>query len=94
MTDITRYKNVSLNKETYAQLKRQSRMVVDVDLSISKTVELASNILQSIIEDPAWVKPLKGTPAYQSYKKKLLLETYGQIKSFTQPYQQPRGVKQ
>ena len=50
MTDITKYKNVSLSKEAYEQLKKQSKQVTDVELSISKTVELASNVLQGIIE--------------------------------------------
>jgi len=89
MTDITKYKNVSLSLEIYAQLKKQSKQIIDVDLSLSKTVELASNLLQDIIEDKDWVKPLRGTPAYQAYKKKLLTETYGQIKSLS-PYETMR----
>jgi len=92
MTDTTRYKNVSLSLETHGQLLKQSKSVVDVDLTISKTVELASNILQGIMEDTNWVKPLRGTPAYQSYKKKLLTETYGQIKSLS-PYETMRRVR-
>ncbi|ANS05479.1 hypothetical protein [uncultured phage_Deep1-GF2-KM23-C739] len=72
MTDITKYKNVSLSKPAYEQLKKQSRQVCDVDLSISKTVELASNILQGIIEDPRYVKPLSNTPAYMNWKSKLM----------------------
>ena len=90
MTDITKYKNVSLSLEIYAQLKKQSKQIIDVDLSLSKTVELASNLLQDIIEDKDWVKPLRGTPAYQAYKKKLLTETYGQIKSLS-PYETMRS---
>ena len=89
MTDITKYKNVSLSLEIYAQLKKQSKQIIDVDLSLSKTIELASNLLQGIIEDKDWVKPLRGTPAYQAYKKKLLTETYGQIKSLS-PYETMR----
>tara|TARA_Y100000031_G_scaffold46034_1_gene52669 strand:+ start:84 stop:386 length:303 start_codon:yes stop_codon:yes gene_type:complete len=91
MTDISRYKNISLSKETYIRLKKQSKMIVDVDLSISKTVELASNLLQDIIDDPAWVRPLKGSSAYQAYKKKLLTQTYGQVKSLS-PYEKMRQV--
>ena len=72
MTDITKYKNVSLSLEAYTQLKKQSRQVCDVNLSISKTVELASNILQGIIEDPRYVKPLSGTPAYMNIKSQLM----------------------
>ena len=74
MTDITKYKNVSLSKEAYEQLKKQSKIVTYVDLSISKTVELASNVLQGIIEDPHWVKPLRGSPAYQHFKTQLINE--------------------
>ena len=72
MTDITKYKNVSLSLEAYSQLKKQSRQICDVNLSISKTVELASNILQGIIEDPRYVKPLSGTPAYMNIKSQLM----------------------
>ena len=72
MTDITKYKNVSLSLEAYSQLKKQSRQICDVNLSISKTVELASNILQGIIEDPRYVKPLSGTPAYMNMKSELM----------------------
>ena len=72
MTDITKYKNVSLSLEAYSQLKKQSRQVCDVNLSISKTVELASNILLGIIEDPRYVKPLSGTPAYMNIKSELM----------------------
>ena len=89
MTDTTKYKNVSLSLGAYEQLKKQSKSIVDVNLSISKTVELSSNILQGIMEDKDWVKPLKGTPAYQTYKKKLLTQTYGQIKSLS-PYETMR----
>ena len=32
MTDITKYKNVSLSKEAYEQLKKQSKQVTDVEL--------------------------------------------------------------
>ena len=74
MTDITKYKNVSLSKEAYEHLKKQSIQVTDVELSISKTVELASNVLQGIIEDPKWVKPLVGSPAYQHFKTQLINE--------------------
>ena len=72
MTDITKYKNVSLSLGAYSQLKKQSRQVCDVNLSISKTVELASNILQGVIDDPRYAKPLSGTPAYINMKSELM----------------------
>ena len=72
MTDTTKYKNVSLSKDAYTQLTKQSRQVCDVKLSISKTVELASNILQGVIDDPRYVKPLSGTPAYINMKSELM----------------------
>ena len=89
MTDTSKYKNVSLSKSAHEQLEKQSKMIVDVDLSISKTVELASNLLQDIISDPAWVRPSKGSSAYQAYKKKLLTQTYGQVKNLS-PYETMR----
>ena len=49
MTDITRYKNVSLSKETYKDIKRLSKEVFDVPLSLSKTIEfLAKDKIRKI----------------------------------------------
>ena len=39
MTDITRYKNVSLSKETYKDIQILSKEIFDVPLSLSKTIE-------------------------------------------------------
>ena len=39
MTDITRYKNVSLSKETYKEIQVLSKEIFDVPLSLSKTIE-------------------------------------------------------
>ena len=81
MTDTTKYKNVSLSLEAYNQLKKQSRQICDVDLSISKTVELASNLLQGVIDDPRYAKPLSGTPAYMNMKSELIQRNqYGTTK--------------
>ena len=76
MTDISKYKNVSLSKSAYSQLKEQSKKVYDVKISISKTVELASNVLQHLLDDPQWVKPYVGSPAYRKFKQ-LMDEDYG-----------------
>tara|TARA_R100001594_G_scaffold49599_4_gene82535 strand:- start:861 stop:1055 length:195 start_codon:yes stop_codon:yes gene_type:complete len=45
MTDITKYRNVSLSKETYAILIRLSRSLLPdgTKLSISKTIESIAN---------------------------------------------------
>ena len=41
MTDMTKYKNVSLSKETYAVLEKLSKVILpDGKLSISKTIEV------------------------------------------------------
>jgi hypothetical protein len=49
MTDITRYGNVSLSKETYKDVKRLSKEVFDVPLSMSKTIEfLAKDKIRKI----------------------------------------------
>ena len=50
MTDITKYRNVSLSHPTYEQLTTLSKKIVPgVKLSISKTVEsLAAKELQRI----------------------------------------------
>ena len=49
MTDITRYKNVSLSKETYKDVKKLSKEVFDVPLSMSKTIEfLAKDKIRKI----------------------------------------------
>ena len=81
MTDITKYKNVSLSLEAYNRLKKQSRQVCDVNLSISKTVELASNVLQGVIDDPRYVLPISKTPAYINFKSELMQRNqYGTTK--------------
>ena len=72
MTDTTKYKNVSLDLETYNLLKQQSKQICDVDLSVSQTVRHAANITQTMLDSPNFVKPLRGTKTYQKWKKKLL----------------------
>ena len=44
MTDMSKYKNVSLTKETYAILDKLSKVLLpDAKLSISKTIESIAN---------------------------------------------------
>ena len=44
MTDMSKYKNVSLQKETYSTLETLSKVLLpDAKLSISKTIEVLSN---------------------------------------------------
>ena len=44
MTDMSKYKNDSLSKETYAILEKLSKILLpDGKLSISKTIEVISN---------------------------------------------------
>ena len=44
MTDMTKYKNVSLSKPTYARLEKLSKVILpDGKLSISKTIEVITN---------------------------------------------------
>ena len=44
MTDMSKYKNVSLTKETYAILDKLSKVLLpDAKLSISKTIEAIAN---------------------------------------------------
>ena len=44
MTDINKYRNVSLTKETYSTLEKLSKVLLpDAKLSISKTVECIAN---------------------------------------------------
>ena len=44
MTDMNKYKNVSLTKETYATLDKLSKVLLpDAKLSIAKTIEVLSN---------------------------------------------------
>jgi hypothetical protein len=39
MTDITKYKNVTLTKETYSHIQTLSKEVFDVPISLSKTIQ-------------------------------------------------------
>ena len=44
MTDMSKYKNVSLQKETYSVLEALSKVLLpDAKLSISKTIEAIAN---------------------------------------------------
>src|SRR5210317_449913 len=44
MTDMTKYKNVSLTKETYATLDKLSKIILpDAKLSVAKTIEAIAN---------------------------------------------------
>ena len=44
MTDMSKYKNVSLSKETYAILEKLSKVVLpDAKLSVAKTIETIAN---------------------------------------------------
>ena len=44
MTDMTKYKNVSLSKETYATLDKLSKIILpDAKLSVAKTIEAIEN---------------------------------------------------
>ena len=44
MTDISKYRNVSLTKETYSTLEKLSKILLpDATLSISKTIESIAN---------------------------------------------------
>jgi hypothetical protein len=39
MTDITKYKNVTLTKETYSHIQVLSKEVFDIPISLSKTIQ-------------------------------------------------------
>ena len=44
MTDMSKYKNVSLSKETYATLDKLSKIILpDAKLSVAKTIEAIAN---------------------------------------------------
>ena len=44
MTDITKYRNVSLTKETYSTLEKLSKVLLpDAKLSVAKTIETIAN---------------------------------------------------
>ena len=44
MTDMSKYRNVSLTKETYAKLDKLSKLLYpDLKLSIAKTIESIAN---------------------------------------------------
>ena len=42
MTDITKYKNVTLTKLTYSHIQTLSKEVFDVPISLSKTIQYLS----------------------------------------------------
>ena len=49
MTDITKYKNVTLTKETYSHIQPLSKEVFDIPISLSKTIQyLAEKEIEEI----------------------------------------------
>ena len=76
MTDISRFKNISLDIKTYELLKQQSKQICDVDLSLSQTVRHNASITQQMLDSPNFVKPLRGTKKYQQWKTKLLAKYF------------------
>ena len=49
MTDITKYKNVTLTKETYSHIQTLSKEVFDIPISLSKTIQyLAEKEIEEI----------------------------------------------
>jgi hypothetical protein len=44
MTDMSKYRNVSLSKETYKVLEKLSKLILpDAKLSVAKTIEAIAN---------------------------------------------------
>ena len=44
MTDMSKYRNVSLSKDTYKVLERLSKLILpDAKLSVAKTIEAIAN---------------------------------------------------
>mgnify|MGYP006908317643 FL=1 len=44
MTDMTKYRNVSLSKQTYAVLEKLSKLILpSTKLSVAKTIEVIAN---------------------------------------------------
>ena len=76
MTDISRYKNVSVDHKTYDLLKSQSKQICDVDLSVSQTVRHNASITQQMLDSPNFVKPLRGTKKSQQWKTRLLAKYF------------------
>ena len=72
MTNTAKYRNVSLDHETYNLLLKQSKKICDVDLSVSQTVKHNANITQQMLDSPQYISPLRGSKTYQAWKKKLL----------------------
>ncbi len=55
MTDITKYKNVSLSKKTYMDVGTLSKEIFDVPLSLSKTIEyLVEKEMKKVSKKADW----------------------------------------
>ena len=76
MTDISRYKNVSVDHKTYELLKQQAKKICDVDLSIAQTIKHNAHITQQMLESANFVKPLRGSSAYRKWKTRLLAKYF------------------
>ena len=62
MTDITKFKNVSLSKKTYSEVGLLSKEVFEVPISLSKTIEyLVEGEIQRREEEKRLKEELKKT---------------------------------
>ena len=75
MTDITKYKNVTLTKLTYSHIQTLSKEVFDVPISLSKTIQY---LVEKEIEEIKRIEKEKeeAKKALESKKK----NSHGKIK--------------
>ena len=66
MTDITKYKNVTLTKETYSHIQTLSKEVFDVPISLSKTIQY---LAEKEIEEIKRIEAEKKEKELESKKK-------------------------
>ena len=79
MTDISKYRNASIDHKTYDLLIQQSKKICDVDLSIAQTIKHNAHITQQMLESANFVKPLRGSSAYRKWKTRLLAKYFPMV---------------
>ena len=72
MTDINKYRNVSLSHETHEKIINQSKKLCSVKLSAAQTVRVAINLVDECLKDrliPSTEDNVKHSVKIDSFKK-------------------------
>ena len=72
MTDTSKYASVALSNSTKKKLEVVASSIIDVDLSLAKTITLMTDHYYAMVTDKNYCKPLRGSDEYQKKKMQML----------------------